>query len=60
MMVRVTLGHGGRPLHAPGAAVLAFHAVTAAALTRTFAPLLVPGLYRACVMISGALLASSG
>jgi uncharacterized protein involved in response to NO len=45
MMARVALGHTGRPLVAPAAAVWAFGLVTGAALVRVVVPLLAPAAY---------------
>jgi len=43
VMSRASLGHTGRPLVAPKSAACAYLLVTAAALTRVFAPALFPG-----------------
>lgn len=55
MMVRVTLGHTGRPLAITGPVTVAFVAVTAAALVRVVGPLVAPGAYRAVIDLAGSL-----
>ncbi len=56
MMVRVTLGHTGRPVvHAPKPAVWAFVLINLAALARVLAPLAAPTHYVDLVVLSGAL-----
>ncbi len=56
MMVRVTLGHTGRPVvHAPKPAVWAFVLINLAALARVLAPLAAPAHYVELVVYSGVL-----
>jgi uncharacterized protein involved in response to NO len=55
MMVRVTLGHTGRPMHATPMLNAAFVAVNLAALIRVFFPLLWPGAYSLWMALSGLL-----
>ena len=55
MMVRVTLGHTGRPMVAPAALTAAFIAVNAAALIRVGLPVLWPDGYSAWMLLSGLL-----
>ena len=55
MMVRVTLGHTGRPMTTPPALVVAFVAINAAALIRVGFPLLWPGAYGTWMLLSGVL-----
>ncbi|MGB5736609.1 MAG: NnrS family protein, partial [Thiohalocapsa sp.] len=59
MMVRITLGHTGRPMHATPVLVAAFVAVNGAALVRVFFPLLWPGAYSLWMAISGLLWAAA-
>jgi uncharacterized protein involved in response to NO len=53
MMARVTLGHTGRPMRASRLTVLAFGLVTAAAVLRSAAIWLEPGLQGAWLLVSG-------
>lgn len=55
MMMRSSLGHTGRPLHAGGVEVIAFLLVQLAAVIRVAGVLVDPGLYRSTVLISGVL-----
>lgn len=55
MMVRITLGHTGRPMSAPASLTAAFVAVNAAALIRVFFPLLWPNAYSTWMLLSGLL-----
>ena len=52
MMVRVSMGHSGRSLHAPDSLVLAFMLLNIAAITRVFVPLAWPALYQDTVIVS--------
>ncbi len=54
VMSRATLGHTGRPLHAPRSIVASYLLVSAAAIARLLAAL-VPGLALPLLVISGAL-----
>ena len=54
IMTRVALGHTGRPLRAPRGMALAYGLVLAAAIARTFAPLLAPSAMGSLLLISGA------
>jgi len=55
MMARVSLGHTGRPLHAPRPVVAAFALVNVAALLRVFAAWWLPGQwYVSLIVASGA------
>lgn len=49
LMVRVSLGHTGRPLAAPRGCLLAFLCMQAAAWTRAVVPLLFPSVYPAAI-----------
>ena len=53
MMARVTLGHTGRAMRASRLTVLAFVLVNLAALLRSPAMLIAPGLYREWLLASG-------
>jgi uncharacterized protein involved in response to NO len=53
MMARVSLGHTGRLLAAPRAIAWAFGAMTAAAVVRVVAPILLPTSYAALVVAGG-------
>jgi len=55
MMVRITLGHTGRPMHSAWLLNAAFVVVNLAALVRVFFPLLWPGAYSLWMAISGLL-----
>lgn len=55
MMVRVTLGHSGRPLVASRMAAAAFALITLSALARVGAPLLAPGWFRPSLVLAGTL-----
>lgn len=55
MMVRVSLGHSGRPLVASRKAAWSFTLITLSALVRVGAPLLAPGAYRPSLMLAGTL-----
>ena len=55
MMVRVTLGHTGRPMVAPRLAMLAFWLINLAALVRVAGPLLWPAWSTAWWTLSGVL-----
>ncbi len=55
MMTRVARGHTGRPLRAGRIEVAAFVLVQLAAAVRVGMPLVLPGLYRESVVLSGAL-----
>lgn len=55
MMARVSLGHTGRPLRASRPVTFAFVAVIAAALTRVFGPIVLPGPYRDELLLAGVL-----
>lgn len=55
MMVRVTLGHTGRPMVAPAALTAAFVTVNAAALIRVGFPVLWPDAYSTWMLLSGLL-----
>jgi uncharacterized protein involved in response to NO len=55
MMVRVTLGHTGRPMVAPRLSILAFWLINLAALTRVAGPLLWPAWSVAWWTLSGVL-----
>jgi len=55
VMTRAALGHTGRPIAAPPPIALAYALVTAAALVRTFTPILLPALYLDAIAVSGAL-----
>jgi uncharacterized protein involved in response to NO len=55
MMARVSLGHTGRTLVAPGPVTWAFGAITAAAFSRVLAPLLAPGWYLSELAVASAL-----
>lgn len=59
MMVRITLGHTGRPMRATPMLNAAFVAVNAAALIRVFFPLLWPSAYGLWMMVSGLLWAGA-
>ncbi len=59
MMARVSLGHTGRLLEAPRAAVVAFVLLTLAAITRVGLPIVLPSHYTASLMISGVLWAAA-
>jgi uncharacterized protein involved in response to NO len=50
MMARVALGHTGRPLVAPPPIPIAFVLITAAAVVRVAAPIVVPRLYLASLV----------
>ena len=53
MMVRVSMGHSGRKLHAPGMLPVAFAALNMTALVRVFLPLMLPAVaYSWLVLIS--------
>lgn len=52
MMVRVSMGHSGRLLHAPDALVLAFILLNLAAITRVFFPIAWPSHYLDAVIVS--------
>jgi uncharacterized protein involved in response to NO len=54
VMSRVTLGHTGRAIEASPAFVLAYALVILGGLIRVFAPLAMPGAYRASVVWAGA------
>lgn len=55
MMVRVSMGHSGRSLHAPDSLVLTFILLNLAAIIRVFVPLSVPELYATGIFISAML-----
>lgn len=55
MIVRVTLGHTGRPMRAPRALVAAFVVVNVAALIRVLFPMLWPGGWALWMGLSGLL-----
>ena len=55
MMSRAALGHTGRALTVSRQTSIAYLAIATAALIRTFAPTMAPGLYNSVMMISGAL-----
>jgi len=55
MMSRVALGHTGRPLHVAPPIALAYALVHLAAVVRVAAPLAVPNLYFAGLVVSGSL-----
>jgi len=56
MMVRVTLGHTGRPVaHAPKPAVWAFVLINIAALARVLVPLAAPDHYLDLIVLAGVL-----
>jgi uncharacterized protein involved in response to NO len=55
MMTRTARGHTGRPLVADRYEMGAFALVTAAAITRVFVPLALPGTYRDAVVASACL-----
>jgi uncharacterized protein involved in response to NO len=55
MMVRITLGHTGRPMRATPMLNAAFVAVNVAALIRVFFPLLWPNAYGVWMSVSGLL-----
>jgi uncharacterized protein involved in response to NO len=55
MMVRVSLGHTGRPLQVSGYMTVAFVILSLAALIRVFLPMLVPQYYSAAITLSGLL-----
>lgn len=55
MMVRVSMGHSGRQLHAPDSLVLAFIILNLAAVTRVIVPIVLPGLYSDAVFVSSML-----
>jgi uncharacterized protein involved in response to NO len=55
MMARVSLGHTGRPLVPPSAAVWAFGALSLAAFARVVVPLLFPDAYFPSLVVTGAL-----
>lgn len=55
VMTRASLGHTGRPLVPPRAAVAAYVLVPLAALVRVFAPALMPEHYALSIAIAGAL-----
>jgi uncharacterized protein involved in response to NO len=57
MIARVSLGHTGRPLEAPGAAVLAFVVIGLAGIVRVLAPLALPERTPTCWAIAGTLFA---
>jgi uncharacterized protein involved in response to NO len=59
VMTRVALGHTGRPLVAPRAAVAAYLLVTAGALVRTLGALVVPDAYLQVIVIAGLLWAAA-
>lgn len=59
MMVRVSMGHSGRQLHAPNSLVLAFILLNLAAITRVFVPMLLPDYYADTVFISAMLWATA-
>jgi uncharacterized protein involved in response to NO len=53
MMARVSLGHTGRMLAAPGPMTAAFVSITLAALARVLLPWLAPGHYLAGLVVAG-------
>jgi len=55
MMVRVALGHTGRPIRATPMMILAFAAVTAAAVLRVFGPWFRADLTQTTLVVSAAL-----
>ena len=55
MMVRVSMGHSGRKLHAPGSLVVAFMLLNLAAIVRVLVPLFAPDTYADAVFISAML-----
>lgn len=55
MMARVSLGHTGRPIVAPGAIAVAFVLVALAAGVRVFGVLLLPAQYATMVALAGVL-----
>ncbi len=55
VMTRAALGHTGRPLRAPRLIASAYVLLSAAAVTRVFAPSLAPDIYRWSVLVAGAL-----
>jgi uncharacterized protein involved in response to NO len=55
MMARVSLGHTGRPLVAPRAAVWGFRTITAAAIVRVFLQLLAPAAYLTSLVVAAVL-----
>jgi uncharacterized protein involved in response to NO len=59
VMTRVALGHTGRPLAAPRAAVAAYLLVSAAALARTAGALLAPGAYPQVIALAALLFAAA-
>jgi uncharacterized protein involved in response to NO len=59
VMTRAALGHTGRPLRAPPGIPLAYVLVSAAALLRTLAPLLLPERVLGALVVSGALWATA-
>lgn len=52
MMVRVSMGHSGRKLHAPDSLVLAFILLNIATVVRVLVPIVLPGLYSDAVFVS--------
>jgi uncharacterized protein involved in response to NO len=58
-MTRVPLGHSGRPLRAPPAAVMAYGLVVAGAILRSVGPVLAPQLVLPVLVASGALWAAA-
>ena len=52
MMVRVSMGHSGRKLHAPDSLVLSFILLNIAAVVRVLVPIVLPGLYSDAVFVS--------
>jgi len=55
MMVRVSLGHSGRPLKVSTATTLAFILINLACFLRVFLPVVYPELYAVIVTVSGGL-----
>ena len=55
MMTRTARGHTGRPLRSSSLETAAYALVQLAAATRVFVPLVLPQLYVAAIMVSGAL-----
>jgi uncharacterized protein involved in response to NO len=59
MMTRTARGHTGRPLKADSSEVGIYLLVLLAAAVRVFGPILLPGLYMACVQWSALLWAAA-
>jgi len=54
MMTRTAKGHTGRTLKADAVDVVCYSLVLAAAIVRVLGPLVLPGLYASCVLVSAA------